>query len=629
MNCGLIKSLFYIAFNFLLCCCLTFGFSSNIYAQNCAIVEILFPGNPDTLFVCKDNAPVDLSAFVLGGTGTFVVDGIQSDQITFDPDGLNGGYYSVVYTEAPNTCQKIIAVVDFDLSKNGQERTICKDADPIGLEQFALPIGGEFSGSVNNGAVSSSNSTFTPFTAGPGPYTINYTLGTAQCGQQIFVGNIRFDLSPNKRSVCPFDEPVDLVYDDFGTTSGFNVDPPFGTGTFFGGSAGIVNGSDFNPSLAGSGIHQIFYTNGVDTCWQTITVESFEVQAALDPIPNEKLCSISPPVTIQGNGLDPTLGYFFLNETTNLLTNDNSFEFNPADYPEGNYDIIYFYLDSGTNGNGCISYDTISVEISSNIANISMLDTVFCESEKTFPINISPEGGNLYATDPNVVILQDGPSLDIMNSEPGTYWLYYEYIDTVSACSGTDSINVKIEKGLEATFTVETSSCSNIADRIFYTGEALPDSAVLTWSVTDYILESTEDDSLFFELDWEYPGNYDVVLKIDSVACTAFGDVKVFEVEDRFEADCQIGYFIPNVFTPNGDTNNEVFNIKGDGLIEMDLKIFDRWGNQIFATADQLDGWDGTFEGKELPTGVFFYSAEITFEDGSTKIEKGNVTLLR
>ena len=88
-------------------------------------------------------------------------------------------------------------------------------------------------------------------------------------------------------------------------------------------------------------------------------------------------------------------------------------------------------------------------------------------------------------------------------------------------------------------------------------------------------------------------------------------------------------FFIPNVFSPNGDGLNDDVNIHGFCIATYTLKIFNRWGEKIFETSDKTLGWDGTFRGKPMDTGVFVYSVEgITIEKKPFS-KKGNITLLR
>ena len=87
--------------------------------------------------------------------------------------------------------------------------------------------------------------------------------------------------------------------------------------------------------------------------------------------------------------------------------------------------------------------------------------------------------------------------------------------------------------------------------------------------------------------------------------------------------------YVPNAFSPNGDGKNDVFYVYGSGFRNVHLSIFDRWGEMVFESYDVTVGWDGTFSGKTLPPDVFVYEADITFIDGSKKLAKGSVTLVR
>ena len=88
-------------------------------------------------------------------------------------------------------------------------------------------------------------------------------------------------------------------------------------------------------------------------------------------------------------------------------------------------------------------------------------------------------------------------------------------------------------------------------------------------------------------------------------------------------------FFIPNVFSPNGDGLNDDVNIHGFCIATFNLRIFNRWGELVFQTTDKSQGWDGTFRGKPMDTGVFVYSVDgITIENKPFS-QKGNITLLR
>jgi gliding motility-associated-like protein len=74
---------------------------------------------------------------------------------------------------------------------------------------------------------------------------------------------------------------------------------------------------------------------------------------------------------------------------------------------------------------------------------------------------------------------------------------------------------------------------------------------------------------------------------------------------------CNILYEIPNVFTPNGDDKNDYLVAKTSELVEyVDFKIFNRNGLMLFQTSDPKINWDGTYEGKIVSPGVYFYQCD-------------------
>jgi gliding motility-associated-like protein len=69
---------------------------------------------------------------------------------------------------------------------------------------------------------------------------------------------------------------------------------------------------------------------------------------------------------------------------------------------------------------------------------------------------------------------------------------------------------------------------------------------------------------------------------------------------------------IPNVFTPNGDNINDMLVAKTSGLVErIDMRIFNRNGLLLFRTEEPKINWDGTYKGKIVSPGVYFYQCDV------------------
>ena len=88
-------------------------------------------------------------------------------------------------------------------------------------------------------------------------------------------------------------------------------------------------------------------------------------------------------------------------------------------------------------------------------------------------------------------------------------------------------------------------------------------------------------------------------------------------------------YFIPNIFSPNGDGTNDEFNVIGSIFETYTLKVFDRWGINVFTTKSLARSWDGTFNGKTLDSDVFIYLFNGITHQGEEVRTTGNITLIR
>jgi gliding motility-associated-like protein len=112
----------------------------------------------------------------------------------------------------------------------------------------------------------------------------------------------------------------------------------------------------------------------------------------------------------------------------------------------------------------------------------------------------------------------------------------------------------------------------------------------------------------------------------DAQGCTAPAQVLV----RLASAICEEPYiFIPNTFTPNTDQLNDRLFVRGNFIDELYFIIYDRWGNEVFCTRDKSEGWDGTYKGQLMRSGVFGFYLEARCYDGTVFTKKGNITLLR
>jgi gliding motility-associated-like protein len=88
--------------------------------------------------------------------------------------------------------------------------------------------------------------------------------------------------------------------------------------------------------------------------------------------------------------------------------------------------------------------------------------------------------------------------------------------------------------------------------------------------------------------------------------------------------------YVPTAFTPNNDGKNDKFFPFPVGVTKLNyFRVFNRWGQLVFATSTMNHGWDGNFAGKELTTGTYVWVAEGVTKDNKVITKKGIVTLIR
>lgn len=92
---------------------------------------------------------------------------------------------------------------------------------------------------------------------------------------------------------------------------------------------------------------------------------------------------------------------------------------------------------------------------------------------------------------------------------------------------------------------------------------------------------------------------------------------------------CSNSFFVPSAFTPNNDGNNDLFRpvIKG-AVVNYQVSIYNRWGEQVFTTKNINAGWNGKVKSKEQTTGVYVWTCIYQFFNEQPKQAKGTVLLI-
>lgn len=171
------------------------------------------------------------------------------------------------------------------------------------------------------------------------------------------------------------------------------------------------------------------------------------------------------------------------------------------------------------------------------------------------------------------------------------------------------------------TITTDTKLTDIFYPVINFYGESTTEIASWTWDVGDGSINFEQN----FEHEYSDTGNYLVELVVINIYGCSDTVTDTIKIRDAFS------FYIPNSFTPNNDGLNDGFKGEGSAISEYVIRIFNRWGEEVFFSHDPKEAWNG---GVVSPTqlvqdNIFTYWVQITDSFGKFHEYKGTITLLR
>lgn len=118
-------------------------------------------------------------------------------------------------------------------------------------------------------------------------------------------------------------------------------------------------------------------------------------------------------------------------------------------------------------------------------------------------------------------------------------------------------------------------------------------------------------------------GTYTVYLTASNGICTDMDYVVITVLNEESTL------YVPNAFTPNGDSINDIFLVGATNIKEFNIIIFDRWGLKMFESSDIKVGWDGTVNGKIVADGTYFHLINARDIDNKEIRKQGTITLFK
>ncbi|HRG01697.1 MAG TPA: choice-of-anchor L domain-containing protein [Bacteroidia bacterium] len=452
-------------------------------------------------------------------------------------------------------------------------------------------------------------------------------------------------LSSTSGAVVTATPATTTIYTVTGTTNGCNSTntisitiPPLSTLTATSSNSIICVGN--SSTLSATGANTYTWNTGATTSTNvispsitttyTVTGQTaagcFAVPAIVTvtvlPTINPALVSSSPTVcltkTVSVSTASVVPGLTYTWQPTSAISGANN-NFSITALPPSTATVVY----TVTISNGiCVGTNTIQIQIKTppDIKNITTLnnDTICVGGCVTFSANTTGSMPIFYQW-----YYQSGVGTSSVGVAPEACYPSAGSFSVVATASNTCGVDTLIKTNFVTVFDMPVLQVSN--DTTINIGESATVSASggvsYSWSpnINGTIACPTCSSTVVSPT---LTTNY-IVVASNSIYCKVQDTVTVI-------VDVNCGdFFIPNVFSPNGDGLNDMINVHGRCISTFNLQIFNRWGEKVFETSTLSESWDGTFRGQKLDTGVFVYKAEGVSIDGQEFKLKGNITLLR
>ena len=251
-----------------------------------------------------------------------------------------------------------------------------------------------------------------------------------------------------------------------------------------------------------------------------------------------------------------------------------------------------------TDSNNCVATDSVYIVV---FMIHTVEDELICLGDSV-QLNVFGEPAISFSWSPTAGL--NDPNIINPMATPNSTTTYTVTATDSQGCIDEDDITIEISSDVASFDTFFEPGCEGVV--VEFTNTSNPDVDIL-WNFSDGDTSTLDFVEHIFDFSSSYWANLSIV-NIDGCVDTAFFNDNSLSFEDYFNIE------IPNVFTPNGDGNNELFEVAVPGRLNecVDFKVYNRWGQIMFISSGNNIKWDGrTNVGEEVPTGAYFYTIEI------------------
>lgn len=266
------------------------------------------------------------------------------------------------------------------------------------------------------------------------------------------------------------------------------------------------------------------------------------------------------------------------------------------------------YTIQATDVNGCSQDTTLTLFVHQPLPILARPDTAVCPGES---VQLFATNGTQYEWKPTTNL--SNPSIATPVAQPGQTTIYTVTKRDTFGCEVLETVRVAIHPAP----TAEAGNNVTINEGATYQLQGTG-GGQYQWQPAQWL----DDPSLSNPTAAPPDSTWFFLTTTDNNGCIAFDSVLIAVIPT-------VQVVVPTGFTPNGDGQNDLFGpgyVKGVSI--QSIRIFDRWGKEVFVGQSAADYWDGTVAGQPAPMGVYVWIITGTTADGVPFQRQGNVTLL-
>jgi gliding motility-associated-like protein len=339
------------------------------------------------------------------------------------------------------------------------------------------------------------------------------------------------------------------------------------------------------------------------------------------------------------------------------------------------------YALTGIDSNGCVGYSSVNVTV--NVFDLPVIsDTIYCYGSDKFIDLGQYKPQSVQWTPSNGVSVMPG---NLFNISPVSTTTYSLLVADSNGCYDSGAFNISVVDSIDLQLSGDTAVCPNEDVNLYVNGAANP-----IWSngeLAPLINVTITKDTSFMVTDSNICGSVSKIVYVDmyglpyidagndqqinygqntqlnatsnnvsgyswtpayyldnssvkdpiaepeetttfvlsvvsSNGCESNDTMTVYVEEEKVVR-------IPTAFTPNNDGKNDRYFISGKGICDLNISIFNRWGELIFQGSGIDASWDGTYNDEKQPLETYAVLVDVEFCDQSQESYRNNITLIR